>query len=117
MEIDWLELVLKEEKMRLSEEMQNHYRAVEIDSSYMDWIHFTESVIQRRVLLEAGVEPNPQNIRRLQIAAQKTNVFWIKYNRARQGSLRESYRVPSVLIHDVAKVKQVSILHKANFII
>ena len=98
----WESLVYKEEKLRLSEEMQEAYAATENDSSYVDWITFTGEVIQPRILTDAGLVANKENLYRLRVAAQKTNVFWVRYNRARQGDLTKGSEIPSgVSLFDV----------------
>jgi hypothetical protein len=100
--IDWVALVLQEEKLRNSEEMVRKYAEVETDSSPIDWIEFTATVIQPKVLRDNHIEPSERNLYMLRVAAQGQDVFWVKHNRARQGYLRTGSMVPPhVSLYDV----------------
>jgi hypothetical protein len=99
---DWSLLVLKEESLRRSEEIQEQYKNLEKDDSYIDWISFT-TTIQKRILSEAGLSPNEFNLRKLREAAQYTSppVFWVKFNRARRGPLVPLSPIPeNVYVYD-----------------
>jgi hypothetical protein len=99
--IDWKDLVLQEERLRMSEEINERYRETERDSSMIDWIEYTSRYIQPRILESNGLEVTPDNLYHLRAAAQETEVFWIKYNRARRGHLRADDLVPSdVVLYD-----------------
>ena len=112
--INWEDLVKQEEQYRLCDEIANEYRMKETDASSVDWIEFTETVIQPRILAMNGIAPTPANLHRLRVAAQNTDVFWVKYNRAKQGDLSVGDPVPQdvllyspheqqyMLVHDLA---------------
>jgi hypothetical protein len=103
---DWSVLVKKEESLRLSEEIQEQYRNLEKDESYVDWITFT-ATIQKMVLSEAGLSPKEFNLRKLREAAQFTNplVFWVQFNRARRGPLVPLSPLPdNVYLYDTSEL-------------
>jgi hypothetical protein len=99
--IDWKDLVLQEERLRMSTEISERYRETETDGSMIDWIEYTGRFIQPRILESNGLEVTPDNLYSLRAAAHETDVFWIKYNRARRGDLRTDDRVPlDVVLYD-----------------
>lgn len=97
-EINWQDLVLQEERLRLSSEIAEQYQQTERDESLIDWIQFTATHIQPRILESNGLEVNPENLYKLRAAAQQTDVFWIKYNRARRGDLKVDDLIPSNVV-------------------
>lgn len=102
--IDWKSLVLQEEQFRLSDDVQQEYKNRETDASFVDWIEYTATVVQPRLLEMNGIAPTPTNLHHLRVAAQETEVFWVKYNRARQGDYRVGDMVPSnVILYDTQK--------------
>lgn len=106
--IDWHALVLEEEKYRNSAEMAAAYASTETDGCAMDWIEYTGAVVQPDLLRRHGIEPTVWNLNRLRVAAQDTEVFWVKHNRARQGYLRPGSRIPpGNLLYDVSNDKAV----------
>jgi hypothetical protein len=99
--INWKDLVIQEEQLRLSAEIADRYRETETDASLIDWIEFTARHIQPRVLELNGLEVNEENLYNLRAAAHQTDVFWVKYNRARRGNLRSDDPVPlDVALYD-----------------
>lgn len=99
--INWKELVLQEERLRLSSEIAEKYQQTETDESLIDWIEYTARHVQPRILQENGLEVTPENLYKLRAAAQQTDVFWIKYNRARRGELKVDDTIPSnVVLYD-----------------
>ncbi len=97
--INWKQLVEQEERMRLSEEVRQKYREVENDSSYVDWIDYTARIIQPNILKAVGLKPTAANLLSLRVAAQETSAYWVKYNRARMGSLRNGSLVPPIHVY------------------
>jgi len=108
--IDWHALVLQEEAYRRSDEIMKQYALFETDHSLQDWITYTSEVIQPYILTKNGIEPNAMNLHKLRIAAGNSDVFWVKYNRARKGHLRPGDPVPpQVVLFDVEKQRHVSV--------
>jgi hypothetical protein len=109
-DVDWKALVLQEEQLRLSEEISIEYRLRETDSSFVDWIEYTATVLQPRLLEANGIKASPSNLLKLRVAAQDTNVFWVKYNRAKRGDYGVGDAVPDdVWLHDTQSRSMVHI--------
>jgi hypothetical protein len=105
--VDWSALVIQEEQWRLSEDIAHE--------SLIDWIEYTGTVIQPKILSNNGIEPTPQNLYRLRAAAQDTQVFWIKYNRAREGDLHIGHPIPQgVALYDSSSDSNLILTHLAN---
>jgi hypothetical protein len=98
----WRVMVEREAELRLSAEVQAIYEEVEKLGSLSDWIRVTEEVVQPRVLREFGLEPTPVMLHSLRTQAllHPDIAFWVRYNRARRGSLQAGDEVPDVTLFD-----------------
>lgn len=121
-EYDWKTLVLQEQELRLSAEISNEYRLKETDSSNVDWIEYTATVVQPRLLESNGIPATSSNLRKLRVAAQGTDVFWVKYNRAKVGDYGAGDAVPDdVWLHDtlsqsMVHIKDVSLIFRRSLL-
>jgi hypothetical protein len=116
--INWKDLVLQEENLRTSAEIAERYRETETDGSLVDWIEYTARHVQPRILELNGLEVNEENLYNLRAAAHQTDVFWVKYNRARRGNLRPDDPIPlDVALYDPTTSKNsllLSICHSSS---
>lgn len=113
-EVDWVRLVYEEEEYRKSDDIMRKYAELERDESNVDWIQFTADFVQPQILRNHGIEVNAFNLHKLRVAAQKTDVFWVKYNRARKGELVSGDPVPeSVWLHDVESGTSMNLYHRS----
>lgn len=90
-------MLRREEELRLSEEVQEQYAAVEVDDSDLDWMHITDA-LQRRVVREFGAtsENEGEALAALRRAAREDHDFtplYVRYQRARQGDLHAGSEV------------------------
>lgn len=85
-------MLRREEELRLSTEVQEHYAAVEVDSSEQDWMDVTVE-LQRRVVREFGASEHEEGaaLAALREGALQCETgftpLYVKYQRARRGDL------------------------------
>lgn len=85
-------MLRREEELRLSEEVQAKYAAVEVDGSERDWMDVTEQ-LQRSVVREFGASHRTEAaalhaMRRGAANGGGFTPLYVRFQRAREGDLR-----------------------------
>lgn len=104
------EMLIKENELRLSNEMQAKFAALEVDTSYQDWLYAVEDM-QRELVQSHGFGGKQQAraLFELRCAAQlypeekefREIPLYVKYNRAKHCSVRVGSAVPDLPLTQV----------------
>jgi hypothetical protein len=101
-------MLRRENELRLSEETQEKYAAAEA-STDTDWLAVTEA-LQKQVVMEFGYDDSMEDaLYCLRCASQlypndpamKEIPLYVKYNRARDGQLKEGDEAPNTVAVDL----------------
>ena len=92
----WHKMLRRENAIRLSQTTQDAFHAAE-SSGEADWLYVAEDV-QKQVLEEFGMAANAENLLTYRKKALENPelVHYVKFNRARQGTLKVGSEAPNV---------------------